>query len=87
MFFEWFFRTIHPTINAAIMAKKYMCIAKVGNEKFVRYHVNNLRLFSLFLDRKFPNWRWFNVFEYNREHNGKQLESFTKKNRPAKAHL
>lgn len=64
-----------------------MCIAKVGNEKFVRYHVNNLRLFSLFLDRKFPDWRWFNVFEYNREHNGKQQESFTKKNRPVKAHL
>ena len=70
-----------------IMSKKYMCIAKVDNKKFVRFHVNNLKKFSLFLDQKFPGWRWFNVFEYTRDHNGKQLDSFTNRKRPVKAFL
>ena len=67
---------------AARKKKKYKVIAKVGNEHFVKYNVNNLRMFVKFLDRKFPDWRWFNVFEYTKDSTGRQLDSFTKNKRP-----
>lgn len=67
--------------------KKYKVIAKVGNEKFVKYNVNNLFKFTEFLDREFSGWRWFNVYEYSREGNAKQIANFTSKNRPSRAFL
>lgn len=67
---------------AARAKKKYKVVAKVGNDHFVKYNVNNLRMFALFLDRKFPDWRWFNVFEYTKDSSGQQLDSFTKNKRP-----
>lgn len=62
--------------------KKYKVIVKVDNEKFVKYNVNNLLLFTEFLDLNFNGWRWFNVFEYKKEGDGQQLASFSTKNRP-----
>jgi len=62
--------------------KKYKVIAKVDNDKFVKYNVNNLVLFAQFLDTNFKGWRWFNVYEYTKEGTGKQITSFTSKNRP-----
>lgn len=62
------------------MTKKYHCIAKVGNEKFVKYNVNNLMSFCRFLDDKFNDWRYFNVFSKATK---KQVGNFTKNNRPA----
>ena len=67
--------------------KKYKVIVKVENEKFVKYNVNNLLKFVEFLDENFNDWRWFNVYEFSKEENGKQLESFTNKNRPLKKFL
>jgi hypothetical protein len=64
--------------------KKYKVIAKVENDKFVKYNVNNLLLFTKFLDEHFGNWRWFNVYDYTSEGNGTQLANFTTKNRPTK---
>ena len=64
--------------------KKYKIIAKVGKDKFVKYNVNNLLLFTEFLDVNFSGWRWFNVFEYKEEGNGSQLANFTTKGRPTK---
>lgn len=64
--------------------KKYKVIAKVDNEKFVKYNVNNLLLFTEFLDVNFNGWRWFNVFEYTKEGTGSQIASFTTKSRPSK---
>lgn len=81
-----FFRTIHPKTQL-MNKKKYMCIAKVGNEKFVRYRENNLKLFAGFLDREFTDWRWFNVYEYSRDGDGPQIGNFTKNNRPLKPRL
>lgn len=69
------------------MKKKYKVIAKVGNDKFVKYNVNNLRLFTAFLDRNFSNWRWFNVYRYTKDGSGEQLDNFTKNKRPTKAFL
>jgi len=67
--------------------KKYKAIAKVGNDKFVKYNVNNLRMFAAFLDRRFPDWRYFNVFRYTKDGTGEQLKSFTKNNRPTSGHI
>jgi hypothetical protein len=64
--------------------KKYICIVKVGSEKFVRYHVNDLLSFTKFLDKEFTDWRWFNVFSNDKNSEEKQLSSFTKNNRPVK---
>jgi hypothetical protein len=58
--------------------KKYKAIVKVSNEKFVKYHLNNLVSFARFLDEKFPDWRFFNVFDRT----GQQVKSYTKNNRP-----
>lgn len=61
--------------------KKYKIIAKVDNEKFVKYNVNNLLLFTKFLDKSFSGWRWFNVYNMSKE----QIGSFTNKDRPTSA--
>lgn len=67
--------------------KKYICIVKVENKKFVRYHVNDLLSFTKFLDRQFDGWRWFNVFSNEKGSKGQQLCSFTKSNRPIVKHI
>lgn len=58
--------------------KKYRVIAKVEDQHFVKYHVNNLLLFTNFLDTSFPSWRWFNVYDSQ----GVQIENYTKSKRP-----
>jgi hypothetical protein len=64
---------------------KRIVIVKVGNEKFIKYeHVDNLIRFTAFLDTKFPDWRYMNVFD-RKTH--KQIASFTKKNRPSSPNL
>jgi hypothetical protein len=65
-------------------SKKYTCIAKIGNNLdlsalCVKYRLDNLIKFSVFLDRKYPTWTWFNVFL---KETGKQVMSFTKHKRP-----
>jgi hypothetical protein len=62
--------------------KKYIVTAKVGNEKFVKYRVNNLLLFSKFLDKSYPDWRFFNVFTYTKDGSGSQIANYTKNRRP-----
>jgi len=74
----------HPSIMTSV--KKYICIAKVSDEKFVRYHVNNLVRFSQFLDKHHQKWRWFNVYSYDGLTKGTQIASFTKHNRPTDKH-
>jgi hypothetical protein len=66
------------------MEKKYWVIAKVGNDKFVKYRVTNLERFTDFLDKNFYDWRYFNVYEYKRDQTGEKIASFTKNNRPTK---
>lgn len=60
------------------MKTKYRVIAKVDNDKFVKYHIDNLKSFAGFLDRKWPDWRFFNVFDAERT----QIASYTKNQRP-----
>ena len=60
--------------------KKRIVIVKVSADKFVKYqYVNNLPFFAKFLFRKYPGWRFMNVFDRETE---KQIASFTKNNPP-----
>lgn len=65
-------------------SKKYVCIVKIGNNqdktaKCVKYRLNDLSKFVSFIDKKFPEWSWFNVYL---KETGEQKMSFTKFNRP-----
>jgi len=67
--------------------KKYKVIAKINNDKFVKYNVSNLVKFTEFLDREFGGFCWFNVYRYTKNSKGEQLASFTNKNRPQGRYL
>ncbi len=62
--------------------KKYKVIVKVGKDKFLKYNVNNLLLFTLFLDENFKDWKWFNVYNYTKDSTGEQVGNFTNTRRP-----
>jgi hypothetical protein len=61
------------------MTKKMVCIVKADKDKFVKYHVNNLVKFTAFLDKEYPEWRFYNVFDQSTR---LQVASFTKSRRP-----
>lgn len=58
---------------------KYTCIAKVGDDHFVKYRLSDLVKFAAFLDDKHSDWRWFNVFDKETK---KQIGNFTRNKRP-----
>ena len=64
--------------------KKYTCIVKIRNNpdssaKCLKYRLNDLLKFTSFLDRNYPEWKWFNVFSKETK---MQIMSFTKNRRP-----
>lgn len=59
--------------------KRYICIAKVDDQHFVKYRLNDLLKFTAFLDERWKGWRWFNV--YNKQ-TKEQIANFTNKRRP-----
>lgn len=67
--------------------KKYKIIAKVEKDKFVKYNVNNLLLFTKFLDDNFREWKWFNVYAYTKDSTGEQVGNFTNSNRPRTVYI
>lgn len=50
------------------------------HDKLIWIHSNDLISFVYFLDEKYPEWCWFNV--YDNKDKTKQLANFTKNNRP-----
>lgn len=67
--------------------KKYIAIVKICNNSdgtafCVKYRFNDLLKFTAFLDKKWPNWKWFNIFSNRGYNKGKQIGNFTNKNRP-----
>jgi hypothetical protein len=56
----------------------YICIVKTS-ETHLKYHVNDLLKFTLFLDTKHPSWKYFNVFNKKTR---EQIASFTIHNKP-----
>ena len=69
------------------MSKKYIAIVKIdnntdGSAHCLKYRFNNLLNFTDFLDKKWTEWKWYNVYLNDGNNKGKQLKSFTKNNRP-----
>lgn len=64
--------------------KKMVIIAKTSQADFVKYHTTDLLSFTNFLDSKFPDWRYFNVFD---KESRRQVGNYTKNNRPTQKHL
>ena len=67
--------------------KKYEIIVKIKNNAdnsahCVKYRVDNLLKFTEFLDTKWNDWKWFNVYSNHSENKGIQLGNFTKYQRP-----
>lgn len=52
--------------------------------RFVKYtQINNLKRFTSFLHQEYPEWTWFNVYEYVKGKPGRKLATFQKgKNEP-----
>jgi hypothetical protein len=67
---------------------RYRAIVKIGEKEFAKYGslfpIRNLKKFADFLDKKFDNWRWFNVYDYNTK---LQIGNFTNRNKPTKASI
>lgn len=61
------------------MIKTFKVVVKISKDKFAKYNVNNLISFTKFLDKKYKDWRWFNVYDKKTK---EQITSFTKNNRP-----
>jgi hypothetical protein len=83
-----------PRYRAIIKVLCEECQLKVSTNKridvkcrscsFKKYNnVNNLLTFTVFLNKEFPNWVWFNVYDYVKGENGGLLQSFQRgKNEP-----
>ena len=65
--------------------KKYNCKIKVSADRFVTWHaVNDLLRMVKSLDKHYPDWRYFNVYD---KHTGEQLANYTKNKPPVNRQL
>lgn len=67
--------------------KKYIAIVKIKNNPdgtayCVKYRFDDILKFTSFLDTKWGNWKWFNLYSNKEENKRVQLANFTKFNRP-----
>lgn len=67
--------------------KRYIAIVKIRNNKngsafCVKYRFNDLLDFTKFLDKKWPEWKWYNVYANSENMKRIQLTNFTKYKRP-----
>jgi len=72
------------------MARRFSCHTKVGNDSngnplgsngvITFKTVTNLLRFTEHLDKTYPDWRWFNVYDSKTRN---KLISFTKNRRPS----
>ncbi len=72
--------------------KDYIAIVKIANNKdgtarCVKYRFNCLLKFTNFLDKKWSEWKWYNVFSNKGTNKGMQLANFTNRNRPTRRTL
>jgi len=61
--------------------KQLRIIVKVNQDSYHKYHSKNLLSFVKFLDKDYPTWRWFNVYDSD---SGYQLANYTINRRPTK---
>lgn len=69
------------------MPKRYTAIVKIknrpdGSAHCLKYRFDNLLLFTVFLDKNWSEWKWFNVYSNKESDKRKQLANFTKFKRP-----
>ena len=69
------------------MSKRYTAIVKIknrpdGSAHCLKYRFDNLLLFTVFLDKNWNEWKWFNVYSNKGSDKRKQLANFTKFKRP-----
>jgi hypothetical protein len=57
----------------------YRIWVKIENDKTITYRSSDLLNFTKFLNKSYPTWRFFNVYD---KETGQQLASFTKSNQP-----
>lgn len=74
------------------ISKKYIAIVKVadnpdGSARCLKYRFNDLLKFTVFLDKDWRTWRWFNVYANRGSGQGEQLASYTNKRRPLVSRL
>ncbi len=74
------------------MGKRYIAIVKIkdnpdGKALCVKYRFNDLVNFTNFLDKKWPDWKWYNVYSNMEDNKGNQLGNFTKNKRPTNKSL
>lgn len=67
--------------------KKYVAIIKIGNNsdgsaRCVKYRFDKILMFMPFLEKKYPGWRWMNIYVNRGDEKRKYLRSFTKNNKP-----
>lgn len=72
--------------------KKYIAIVKLynnkdGTAKCLKYRFNDLLKFTEFLDTKWSEWKWFNLYSNKLENKGTQLGSFTRNNKPTSKYI
>jgi len=68
--------------------KKYRVWVVLPYRKTLTYKVNNLVMFTAFLDRTHKDWNFFNVYEYTSGNiTNNRLASFTKNRKPQKPFL
>ena len=72
--------------------KRYIAIVKISNNPdgsayCVKYRFDDLLKFVIFLDKKWAEWKWLNIYSNKGTDKGLQLGSFTNKNRPVRKHL
>ena len=70
--------------------KRYIAIVKIRNNDdgtayCVKYRFNNLLKFTEFLDKRWSEWKWFNVYSNKGMNKEKQIANFTNRNRPLKS--
>jgi len=72
--------------------KNYIAIVKIrnngdGTAYCVKYRFNDLIKFTKFLDKKWSEWKWYNVFSNKGNDKGVQLASYTNKKRPLRKNI
>lgn len=73
-------------------SKRYKAIVKIRNNKdgtayCVKYRFEDLLKLTEFLDKKWSEWKWYNVFSNRGNNKGKQIANFTNKKRPVKSRV
>ena len=81
------FQTNKQKMKPKNQPKKYIAIVKINinpdrTANCAKYRFDDLLKFTLFLDQKWKDWKWYNVYSNKGENKNIQLDSFTKYKRP-----